>query len=385
MHHKLPEDISQDQIFVYPGEDERLLVQFRYSKERHKKIKTIEGRIWHPSIKCWSIPHTKDALEALTTRFENMQVHLKFLQPKEHAIAPSLTIGLMQKLSEELHIRGYRAKTRKAYLGHVKRFFLTCNKHPEATDAADIRTYISQMMKRGTSHSYINQFVSALRFLFRYVIVKPDIIGRLPRPKPESKLPDILSKQEVFRLLDAVKNQKHRAILLLTYSAGLRVGEVVRLRLEDIDIGRRLIHIRQGKGRKDRYTMLSEIAFLSVQAYIKTYQPQTWLFPGAKPGRHLHERSVQKVFDQAHEKSQISKKISMHSLRHSFATHLLERGTDLRYIQELLGHASPKTTQIYTKVTNRDISKIQSPLDALMNEMDKGKRNSQQNADRDEC
>lgn len=381
MPHKTSEDASSDQIFVYPGEDERLLIQFRYSKEHLKKIKTIAGYRWHSSIKCWSIPHTQEALETLTTRFSNMQVHLKFLQQKDQATEPPLTVDLMRKLTEELRIRGYRAKTRKAYLGHVKRFLLTCNKHPDKIEASDARTYISQMMKRGTSHSYINQFVSALRFLFCHVIDKPNLMGRLPRPKPESKLPDILSKQEVFRLLDAVTNQKHRAILLLTYSAGLRVGEVVRLRLEDIDIGRRLIHIRQGKGRKDRYTMLSETAYLSIQGYIKTYQPQTWLFPGAKPGHHLHERSVQKVFDQAHEKAQISKKISMHSLRHSFATHLLEGGTDLRYIQELLGHASPKTTQIYTKVTNRDISKIQSPLDALMNEMDRSEEEKRQDSD----
>ena len=137
---------------------------------------------------------------------------------------------------------------------------------------------------------------------------------------------------------------------------------------------RRLIHIRQGKGRKDRFTMLSETALKAVQAYIKLYQPQTWLFPGPKPGHHLHERSIQKVFDEAHKTAHISKKISMHSLRHSFATHLLERGTDIRYIQELLGHASPKTTQIYLKVTNRDISRIQSPLDALVDELNKSEK-----------
>ena len=161
-------------------------------------------------------------------------------------------------------------------------------------------------------------------------------------------------------LLETVTNLKHKAIMLLTYSAGLRLGEVVRLRVQDIDVERKLIHIRQGKGRKDRYSLLSDAALLAIQTYVKECHPQTWLFPGLKPGRHLHE------------KAQISKDISVHTLRHSFATHLLEGGTDLRYIQELLGHASPKTTQIYTKVTNRNISKIQSPLDALMNEMGEG-------------
>lgn len=381
--HSPTEGQNGDQIYVYPSEDGRLLIQFRYSKERLEKIKTIEGRIWHSSIKCWSIPNTKEALETLATLFSTMRVNLKFLQQRNNTVEPPLSVGFIGKLTEELCIRGYRAKTRKAYLGHVRRFILGCGKRPGAIETSDIHGYISRLMKRGVSHSYINQFVSALRFFFRHVEDKPDIIGRVPRPKPESKLPDILDKQEVFRLLEALTNEKHRAIMLLTYSAGLRVGEVVRLKLEDIDIGRRLIHIRQGKGRKDRYTMLSEAAQLSVQAYIKTYQPKTWLFPGAKPGRHLHERSVQKVFDQAHEKAQINKKISMHTLRHSFATHLLERGTDIRYIQELLGHASPKTTQIYTKVTNRDISRIQSPLDALMDEMNKGGDEKQQDVEND--
>ena len=172
----------------------------------------------------------------------------------------------------------------------------------------------------------------------------------------------------IARLLDAVENLKHRAIILLTYSGGLRLGEVVRLKVEDIDLDRKLVHVRQGKHRKDRYTMLSAVAQKAVQDYRRQYPPETWLFPGARPGRHLTERSVQKAFDRACKKANINKRISIHTLRHSFATHLLERGTDLRYIQVLLGHASPKTTQIYTRVTNRDLAKIQSPLDALMEE-----------------
>ena len=172
----------------------------------------------------------------------------------------------------------------------------------------------------------------------------------------------------IARLLDAVENLKHRAIILLTYSGGLRLGEVVRLKVEDIDLDRKLVHVRQGKHRKDRYTMLSAVAQKAVQDYRRQYPPETWLFPGARPGRHLTERSVQKAFDRACKKANINKRISIHTLRHSFATHLLERGTDLLYIQVLLGHASPKTTQIYTRVTNRDLAKIQSPLDALMEE-----------------
>jgi integrase/recombinase XerD len=154
----------------------------------------------------------------------------------------------------------------------------------------------------------------------------------------------------------------------LTYSAGLRVGEVVRLKLEDIDEERKLIHIRQAKGRKDRYTVLSQVAWDFLNIYLKKYQPEVWLFTGAESGTHLTERSVQHIFENACEKAGIKKDVSVHSLRHSFATHLLEGGTDLRYIQELLGHASSKTTEIYTHVSKRDIGSIQSPLDRLMQE-----------------
>ena len=152
---------------------------------------------------------------------------------------------------------------------------------------------------------------------------------------------------------------------MLIYSAGLRVGEVVRLKPEDIDSERNLIHIRQAKGNKDRYTILSQTALTALNLYLELYRPEKWLFPGAQPGSHLTERSVQKFFDIARDRAGITKDVSVHTLRHSFATHLLEAGTDLRYIQELLGHQSSKTTEIYTHVSKRDIGRIQSPLDRL--------------------
>ena len=151
-------------------------------------------------------------------------------------------------------------------------------------------------------------------------------------------------------------------------SGGLRLGEVVRIKVKDIDLDRKLIHVRQGKHRKDRYTVLSTVARKAVQDYRRQYPPETRLFPSARPGRRFTERSVQKAFDRACKKANINKQISIHTQQHSFATHLLERGTDLRYIRVLLGHVSPKTTQIYTRVTNGDLAKIQSPLDALMDD-----------------
>lgn len=168
-----------------------------------------------------------------------------------------------------------------------------------------------------------------------------------------------------MRILTAPSNIKHRAILMLIYSAGLRVGEVVKLKLEDIDSNRRLIHIKGGKGRKDRFTILSEVALKILKKYYSQYKPRKWLFSGAKPSKHISVRTVQAIFEQAKEKAGIKKEVSVHSLRHSFATHLLESGVDLRYIQELLGHKSSKTTEIYTHVTNKDLRNIKSPLDTI--------------------
>ena len=155
-------------------------------------------------------------------------------------------------------------------------------------------------------------------------------------------------------------------MMLIIYSAGLRIGEAVRLKLEDIDFERKLIHIKEGKGKKERYTILSQVVIDSLTEYVRLMRPDEWLFPGAKPGTHITERSVQKIMDKAVEKAKISKKVTVHTLRHSFATHLLEGGTDLRYIQALLGHASSKTTEIYTHVSRRKLANIQSPLDRIM-------------------
>ncbi len=190
--------------------------------------------------------------------------------------------------------------------------------------------------------------------------------SKLPRPKKEKKLPDILSQLEIERILMASRNLKHKAILTLVYSAGLRVSEVSSLKVNDIDSNRMLIHLRQGKGRKDRYTILSSGALEILRKYYAAqYKLDDWLFPGEEKGAHISERTIQKIFVNACKYASIDKRVSVHSLRHSFATHLLEAGIDLRYIQELLGHSSSKTTEIYTHVSIKDLGKIKSPLDSI--------------------
>jgi site-specific recombinase XerD len=213
------------------------------------------------------------------------------------------------------------------------------------------------------SRSYHDQLLSALRLFCRHVLGRP--IEQLPleRPRRERRLPSVLSRDEVGRLLDQIANPKHRAIVSLVYSAGLRVGEVVRLRPADLDRERGLIHVRRAKGAKDRFTLLASAARRAVDEYLQDADPGTWLFPGPSPARHLSSRSVQKVVERARVAAGIQKRVSVHTLRHSFATHLLDGGTDLRFIQELLGHGSARTTQIYTHVSTKDLGRIRSPLD----------------------
>lgn len=175
----------------------------------------------------------------------------------------------------------------------------------------------------------------------------------------------MLSKEEVARILSSVDNIKHKAILMLVYSAGLRVGEVVRLKPEDIDSKRMLIHVKGSKGRKDRYTMLSGKALEILRKYWKDYRPKKWLFEGSRDEKYLSTRTVEKILEHTCKKAVIRKDVSVHTLKHSFATHLLEDGTDLRYIQEILGHKDGKTTEIYTHVSTKSIGKIRSSLDSL--------------------
>ena len=175
----------------------------------------------------------------------------------------------------------------------------------------------------------------------------------------------MISFEEFSQLIRVIKNLKHRVIMIITYSAGLRISEVVRLKLADVDMERKLIHVRQAKGRKDRYTTLSGIAISVLEVYLEKYRPEIWLFPGADPEKHLSTRTVQKIIEAACENAGLIKKVTPHTLRHSFATHLLEGGTDLRIIQELLGHESSKTTEIYTHVSQKELGRVQSPLDCL--------------------
>ncbi|WP_212692802.1 site-specific tyrosine recombinase/integron integrase [Vallitalea guaymasensis] len=274
--------------------------------------------------------------------------------------------NIIRKYTQELTIQGYSSKTKKCYISHIKRFIDYIKKDIIEITETDVKMYLSYLMEKECSHSYVNQTISSIKFLNEHVLHKLKLTVYVERPKKERKLPNVLSKKEVKSILASLQNNKHKTLLALIYSSGLRVGEVVKLKINDIDSQRMLIKIEQGKGNKDRYVMLSESILLQLRKYYKEYRPNKWLFEGADKDKHITERTVQRIFKNACEKGCVMKKVSVHSLRHSFATHLLESGTDIRYIQELLGHSSSKTTEIYTHVTNKNIMSIKSPLDDIM-------------------
>ena len=210
----------------------------------------------------------------------------------------------------------------------------------------------------------MNQALSAIKFFFTRVLPK-DIIEEQHRPRQPRRLPVVLSKEEIKKMFMLETNCKHRLLLMMVYASGLRVSEVVSLTRKDVDISRQIINIKDGKGDKDRCSLMSETVIKALAEYYPRYEVTDWLFSGADPGKHLSIRSAQHIFEHALKKAKIGKAATIHSLRHSFATHLLEGGTDIRYIQKLLGHSSIVTTERYTHVARRKALSIRSPLDNL--------------------
>jgi len=284
---------------------------------------------------------------------------------KKQSSPDKLPEHLLDKLNMELRSRKYSLKTQKSYVYYIKLLCGTLQKSPEEIRPDNVTEFLSIMEKeRGFSASSLNIAISAVKFFFKYVM-KDNSIRDQKRPGNNKNLPMVLSSKEIISILNVMKNPKHRLLLTLVYSSGLRVSEVVALKKEHIDLSRQIIFIKLAKGRKDRYTILSEKAAVFIKDYIEQFKIDKWIFPGQSGAGHLSIRSAQLIFDKAVRCAGITKKISIHGLRHSFATHLLENGTDIRFIQELLGHANIRTTERYTHVAKRNILKIKSPLDSI--------------------
>jgi len=344
-------------ISLKAGEQGGLLVDLPYNPVWVAKIKTIPGRQWHPGLKCWSIPDSEGAVEQILSLFSGGVVEIDpILQSRvEH----------FKDLQRELVARRYSPKTVKSYIHYNNKFLKFIRKTPKEITNEDVKDYLFYLVeKKGVATSTLNIAISALKFYYGEVL-NQSFVYKIKRPTKDKKLPTVLNNDEIEKLISAVDNLKHRTLLMMVYSSGLRVSEVVKLRQEDLDFERAMIHIKGAKGRKDRYSLFSDVAQKTLRIYFKASNPREWLFPGQKRGAHISTRTAQQIFLDAVKAAGIMKDVSIHSLRHSFATHLLESGVDIRYIQELLGHKSSKTTEIYTHVSNLKMRKITNPLDNI--------------------
>lgn len=276
--------------------------------------------------------------------------------------------SLRQRMLADMKLRNYAPGTQRLYISRVARFAAHYGQCPSKLGPAEAKKYFHHLIEsEHVSWSFFNQAVCALRFLYQVTLERPEMIPHLPYPRQEKRLPTVLSEEEVARFFQAVSHPRNRVALMALYAAGLRVSEVVGLKPDDINRDRMLIHVRQGKGRKDRMVMLSSMLLKELDRYLRGARPYHWLFPGADPTCHLTTRALQRICRLAGEAAQLSKRVTPHVLRHSFATHLLDAGTDLRVVQTLLGHRSIQTTAVYTHVSTRRLQATTSPLDRLQN------------------
>lgn len=267
----------------------------------------------------------------------------------------------LYNLERELKIRGFSPKTVKSYCLYNKLFLKFAKKSPKEVQNEDIRCYLEFLKDRSAANSTLNVAISALKFYYSQIL-KRKFFFDIKHAKKSSYLPTVLSKEEINRMINLTSNPKHKFLISLLYAAGLRVSEAIKIKMRDFDLDRKMLRVFQGKGRKDRYTLLSDKLLPVLKQQMKLKNPADYLFSGTGGQGHLTPMSAEKIVKAAAQKAGVAKNVSCRTLRHSFATHLLEQGTDIRYIQELLGHKRLETTQIYTQVTNPQLRNIRSPL-----------------------
>lgn len=335
--------------------NQRIAVYFEKNAELIARIKKLEGATWSQTLGVWHIPDTEE---------NRVRFKLKLLS---HTIPSAEGIAQIEKFKHYLRSKRYSERTLITYSEALKKF-LVFYREKSVTEITneDVIVYNNEfILKNNLSASYQNQVVNAIKLFFKTVREKNIEIDKIHRPKRAKVLPNVLSKEEVKLILNAHSNIKHKMMLSLIYSCGLRCGELLSLQPVHIDSKRNIVLLKNAKGKKDRIAPLSPKILEMLREYYTSFRPTTYLFEGRINGQPYDDRSLQQVLKLALKKAGITKPVSLHWLRHSYATHLLESGTDLRYIQELLGHNSSKTTEIYTHVSTKSIQQIKSPFDDL--------------------
>ncbi len=333
----------------------RIAIFFEKDATLISRIKTFEDALWSASKRYWHLPDTE-------------QNRLHFKLPLAPTLLPNTEgIASIETFKRYLLSKRYSPNTINTYSEALKSFLIFCNtKAIKDITNNDVILYNNNfILKHNLSSSYQNQIVNAIKLYFKIVKETAIEIDKIHRPRTEKALPNVLSKEEVKQIITAPTNLKHKTMLSLIYSCGLRCGELLALQPHHIDSKRNIVLLKNSKGKKDRIVPLSLKILELLREYYKVYKPKKYLFEGQKEGAPYDARSIQLVLKQALHKTGIKKPATLHWLRHSYATHLLESGTDLRYIQELLGHNSSKTTEIYTHVSTKNIQQIKSPFDDL--------------------
>lgn len=356
------------------GKRPLIRIEFPYDFELKELVKQFPGCNWDTKKKVWWVPYSDDRLSEML-RFFKGKVWLDYSElkkvemPQVFTELPVLSTSLAKEISmfeDWMRNKRYSESTVKTYCDAVSIFLrFLGNKPVIEIDNNDLEKFNKEyILARGYSSSYQNQVVNGIKLFFqnrRGIKFNPEIVYR---PKREKLLPNVLSKEEVVRILNSPTNLKHRLMLMFLYACGLRRAELIGLKFEHIQRERGLLLVKQAKGKKDRVVTLPEFLLKELEKYYKSYKPREYIFEGQKGGPYS-EKSLAEVFKKAVQKAGINKPVTPHWLRHSYATHLLERGTDLRYIQELLGHKSSKTTEIYTHVSQKSLQQVKSPLEDL--------------------
>jgi integrase/recombinase XerD len=340
-------------LIMHKGE-QRIAVYFEHDVTLINRFKQLKGAKWSSSLKVWHLPNTTNYRKLFKIDIQTQHLN----QDIENALS---------KLQEWLVLKRYSQNTINTYKAALS-VFLMFYQHKPIGDINndDIATFNREyIIKKNLSISYQNQMVNAIKLFFKLYDSRKIDVELIDRPKRERRLPNVLSKEEVKAILDAHSNVKHKMMLSLIYACGLRRSELINLKPNHVDSKRNVLLIKLGKGKKDRLVPISDKTISLLRDYYKSYKPKTWLFEGQTENSPYSEKSLQEVLKSAVLKAGIKKPVTLHWLRHSYATHLLEMGTDLRYIQELLGHNSSKTTEIYTHVSVKNLRKIKSPFDDL--------------------
>lgn len=367
--------IGKKEVLLIKTNNKRLKLLFGYLPELSKTIKSIPYHVWNSKNKWWTVPYSEQFLNEIKQRIAELNLILRYEEEvifnnRVQRLTP-FDIPNYRYCPEEYSMKlielRYSPKTSKVYKELFEEFI---NFFPTYDIKTIDETLIIKFLRflvteRKISTSYQNQSINAIKFYYERVLGGQRKVYFIDRPIKEKTLPVVLNTEEVKAILGVTTNIKHKAILMLIYSAGLRISEAVNLRIKDIDSKRMQIRVEQSKGKKDRYTLLSVKTLTILRNYFTAYKPKEWLFEGMEAGVQYSVRSIQQIFKDSVERAGIKKDVSVHTLRHSFATHLLENGTDIRYIQSLLGHESSKTTEVYTHVTTKGFDQIKSPLDNL--------------------